>query len=596
MNPLKKMIKTLVVLLLALLVLNACENPLLDEIEILRTRAYSPKLVLALADGTSLTPDDTLDYGTVSVGSFFDISITVKNSGNSSLTLGAESILLTMGNTTEDNTFTLITSPAADIPVGETSTLTLRFSPVSEGVKSAALSIPSNDFNKPVFTLPITGTGWKAVLSTTGVTNIEMTTATGGGNITDDGGIPITERGICWAETINPTVDNNRIKDSGSGTGSYSVLMTGLSAGTFYYVRAYATNGAITVYGPQVSFTTKPAAPSISSAAAVPYEAGSGKLALSWTSANGPSTYYDVYYSTTNTPPGSPNGPTDLTAASCILTGLTNYTDYYVWIQAKNSSGTSALSASGTAMVGIKVTSFTLDKTPKAFLTGAIEAITVTVEPSTATNPVINWTSSNNARATVSGGVITPGSTAGNVTITAAAADGFGPSVNFTAQNHANGTIGTSLSPGPAGGTVFYDKGSYSGGWRYLEVDASLRGYGLAWHNGTNLDITGANNSGIGTGKENTDAIIAAQGEGAYMAMDCRGFIKNGYSDWYMPSRDEVTEIIADFPGILAGMYDFASSTQYDSGRNLVYYYSTGAWNTTFKYWTSSITCPVRRF
>ncbi|MBN2050387.1 MAG: fibronectin type III domain-containing protein, partial [Spirochaetales bacterium] len=472
------MIKTLSIIILASFVLQACENPLLAEIEILRTRASSPELALTLADESSLTQDDTLDYGMVSVGGSGDITITVRNNGNSSLSIGVDSILLTMGGTTEEDTFTLVSSPAAEIPEGETSPFTLRFSPVSGGAKSATLSIPSNDYNNPVFTLSLTGAGWVVALTTAEVTNVEMTTATGGGNITDDGGIPITERGICWGETINPTVDGSHIKDSGEGTGSYSALMTGLSAGTFYYVRAYATNGAVTVYGPQVSFTTKPSVPSISSTAAVPYEDGSGKMSVSWTSANGPSTYYDVYYSTTDTPPGSPNGPTDLTAASCTLTGLTDYTTYYVWVRAKNSSGASALSSSGTAMVGIKVGSITLDKTPEAFLTGTTETITATVDPVTATNPIVNWTSSNSAYATVADGVITPGSTAGNVTITASAADGFGTPAAFTAYNHANGTIGTSLSPGPAGGTVFYDKGSYSDGWRYLEVDTPLRGYG----------------------------------------------------------------------------------------------------------------------
>ena len=92
-------------------------------------------------------------------------------------------------------------------------------------------------------------------LTTTTTSNISQTTATSGGNITADGGATVTARGICWATSSNPTTANSHTSD-GSGTGSFTSSITGLAAGTTYYVRAYATNSQGTAYGNQQSFTT----------------------------------------------------------------------------------------------------------------------------------------------------------------------------------------------------------------------------------------------------------------------------------------------------------------------------------------------------
>ena len=93
------------------------------------------------------------------------------------------------------------------------------------------------------------------IIETKPITNIAPTTATGGGNIKSDGGFPITARGVCWSTSSNPTVSDSHTSN-GSGTGSFTSNITGLTLNTFYYVRAYATNSAGTMYGNQVSFTT----------------------------------------------------------------------------------------------------------------------------------------------------------------------------------------------------------------------------------------------------------------------------------------------------------------------------------------------------
>ena len=92
-----------------------------------------------------------------------------------------------------------------------------------------------------------------AVLTTTEATNITSTTATVGGNITDAGGGTIIARGVYWGTTPNPTVNKTT---NGASTGSFTANLTGLTDGTTYYYRAYATNSSGTTYGQEFSFIT----------------------------------------------------------------------------------------------------------------------------------------------------------------------------------------------------------------------------------------------------------------------------------------------------------------------------------------------------
>lgn len=91
-------------------------------------------------------------------------------------------------------------------------------------------------------------------LSTNTVSNITSTTADCGGNVTNQGAGPVTDRGVCWNTSSTPTILNNKISN-GTGTGTFTCNITGLTGGITYYVRAYATNSTGTVYGSQISFT-----------------------------------------------------------------------------------------------------------------------------------------------------------------------------------------------------------------------------------------------------------------------------------------------------------------------------------------------------
>jgi uncharacterized protein (TIGR02145 family) len=93
-------------------------------------------------------------------------------------------------------------------------------------------------------------------VTTANVSDITPSGAVSGGTVTDNGGSDITARGVCWGTTQNPTISSGKTSN-GSGNGPFTSNITGLTANTTYYVRAYATNSEGTGYGNEVSFTTK---------------------------------------------------------------------------------------------------------------------------------------------------------------------------------------------------------------------------------------------------------------------------------------------------------------------------------------------------
>ena len=94
-------------------------------------------------------------------------------------------------------------------------------------------------------------------VTTSEATVITHISAICGGNVTDAGGLMVTERGVCWSTTPNPTVSDS-YTTNGMGTGEFLSQLLDLSVETTYYVRAYATNLLCTSYGNEVEFTTLP--------------------------------------------------------------------------------------------------------------------------------------------------------------------------------------------------------------------------------------------------------------------------------------------------------------------------------------------------
>jgi hypothetical protein len=184
-----------------------------------------------------------------------------------------------------------------------------------------------------------------------------------GGVITSDGNAFITERGVCYSTSKEPTISNSRTSN-GTGTGSYDSPVSGLASGTNYYARAYATNLAGTSYGNEVSFTTLAiSVPIISttSASNVTFNSATTGGTIS-SNGNAPIQQSGVCFSVVSNPtiagPKTTDGSTSGSFTS-KLTGLVPGTRYYVKAYATNTSGLTGY--------GLE-TSFTTDAISKPIL------------------------------------------------------------------------------------------------------------------------------------------------------------------------------------------------------------------------------------
>ena len=255
--------------------------------------------------------------------------------------------------------------------------------------------------------------------TTSPVTNITQTAATGGGNVTFDGGAPVTAEGVCWSTSSNPTTANSHTTD-GSGTGTFTSNLTGLTANTLYHVRAYATNSAGTGYGNEVTFTSLPPTvlPTVTTAAVTNVTFTSAITGGNVTSDGGATvTARGVCWNTSSGPVVTGNHTTDAgTTGSYIssITGLTSGTIYYVRAYATNSIGTAYgtevsfttlscgasltinhLASSGVAPVDKPVTYGTVTNIPgetaKCWITSNLGADHQATAVNDATEPSAGW-------------------------------------------------------------------------------------------------------------------------------------------------------------------------------------------------------------
>jgi hypothetical protein len=88
---------------------------------------------------------------------------------------------------------------------------------------------------------------------------VQSSAAVGGGTVSDNGGTAMSERGVCWSTSPNPTIDDDCKTETvtDSGVGSFALRISQLRSSNKYHVRAFATNSTGTGYGADVMFTTR---------------------------------------------------------------------------------------------------------------------------------------------------------------------------------------------------------------------------------------------------------------------------------------------------------------------------------------------------
>ncbi len=183
-------------------------------------------------------------------------------------------------------------------------------------------------------------------VTTSAATNIAQTTATFNGEVTADGGASITARGVCYSTSTAPTTSGSHTT-GGTTVDSYSHGVTGLTAGTKYYIRAYATNSAGPSYGSETDFTTLKNAPTAQASGVTFTDVASTTMTVSWTRAGAGGGEYCLVVAEAGTGAqvNSPSEGTDYTASSAF------------------GSGTPAISGTGTSYAIFKGTGTTVDVT-----------------------------------------------------------------------------------------------------------------------------------------------------------------------------------------------------------------------------------------
>jgi hypothetical protein len=183
-------------------------------------------------------------------------------------------------------------------------------------------------------------------LTTTTATSVTLISASTGGNVSADGGAPVTSRGVVWNNATAPTISLVTKTTDGTGTGSFTSSIANLIPSTNYYARAYATNSVGTAYGNEITFTTGAVVlPTLTTLAATSITINSAISGGAISSDGGGAiTARGLVWSTLQNPTIALTTKTTETTSTgnftSAITGLSLNTTYYVKAYATNSVGT----------------------------------------------------------------------------------------------------------------------------------------------------------------------------------------------------------------------------------------------------------------
>ncbi|PLX43034.1 MAG: hypothetical protein C0608_01055 [Deltaproteobacteria bacterium] len=434
-------------------------------------------------------------------------------------------------------------------------------------------------------------------LTTKAITGISSNIAGSGGLISTDGGSAITAKGVCWSVNPSPATANFTTTD-GTGPDSYNSTLNGLTPLTTYYVRAYATNAVGTTYGNELSFTTTdlvypgptvPVVGTVSSSISGSSTASSG----GYVSSDGGSTVTarGICWSTTPEPTladscyvdGSGVGFFSSTATGLSGCGIV----YYIRAYATNSTGTGYGSQTSLS-TGLLPTVTTSDITDIGYYTATSGGLIEDDGGCQITQKGVTW----NYFTQPSTGNTHSEDGSGTAAFTSNM-EGLYANRTYYARAYATNSVGTAYGPEKvfttltpptpyigqnyAGGVVFYLEETGEHG---MVVTPQSPGAGTWGCEGTDIPT----NTIVGSGATNTASIVASCSSDGTAAKLCDSLSLNGYSDWFLPSNDEMSLIYNKLSSkaLQPAPGQYWTSSQRDASFAW-YIYTTGQINYTYK-------------
>jgi uncharacterized protein (TIGR02145 family) len=418
---------------------------------------------------TSLTPGTLYyvrSYATNSVGTSYGAltSFTTLNTATISETASATSITsstaTTGGTITADGGATVTsrgvvygTSSGASTYSVTTGTGTGTYTSSLTGLTPATTYYVRSFATNSVGTVYGTETSFTTIAiaptsTTTAASSITKYAASAGGTITSNGGSVITASGICWSTTATPTTSDSKTTD-GTTSGTYTSSITGLTAGTTYYVRAYATNAIGTSYGAAQSFTTLSSSSNnpvlASTTSAVSITANSAMLGGNVTDEGSTEVSVRglVYGTSTGSSTFSVTVGSGAGTFTSTLSGLTQGATYYVRSFATNVQGTSY--GAETSFTTQTTATLSATTTPTSITTtSAISGGTISsTGGATITTSGLVWGANANPEITLSTKT-TDGSTSGTFT---SSVTGLTQGATYYVRAYATNYLGTSYGP-----------------------------------------------------------------------------------------------------------------------------------------------------
>ncbi len=455
-------------------------------------------------------------------------------------------------NTSTNPTVSLSTKTTDGTGIGTfSSSLTGLTSGVTYYVKTYATNSVGTKYG-PEITVN-TAQAVATLASTTAASSIGATTATSGGNITYNGGVTVTVSGLVWSTSSNPTIALTTKTSNGSATETFTSNITGLTPGTLYYVRSYATNNVGTSYGAQTSFTTLNI-PTVSSTTAASSLTSSSAVSGGTISADGRdavTTRGIVYGTSAGSSTYSVTSGSGTGTFTSNITGLTPATTYYVRSFATNSVGTgygTEISFTSLAIAPTLTTTAATSITKYAASAGG----TITSNGgSTITASGICW--STTATPTTADSKTTDGLSSGTYSSTLISLTAGTP---YYVRAYATNAIGTSygaaqsfttLSTPPSQTTVLI--GSQRWTDKNLDV-ANYRNGDPVTYAANATDWNTATNAGIGAWSyynfDATNGLIFGKLYNWYAVNDSRGLAPAGY---HIPTKVEYNTLQTNYSG-----------------------------------------------